>query len=85
MLKCAIMLHQQDHESYRLHNYSQDVILEWKHPLANFKWYNLIMNCDTKLKGVHFHKRQPYLVASRQWKWFDTTAWNYGGPRGLTQ
>jgi len=85
MLKCAIMLHQQDHESYRLHNYSQDVILEWKHPLANFKWYNLIMNCDVKLKGVNFHNRRPYLVASRQWKWFDTTAWNYGGPRGLTQ
>ena len=85
LLKCAIMMHQQDHESYRLNNYSQDVILQWKHPFADFDWYNLIMNCDTKLKGVHFHKRQPYLTASKTWKWFDTTAWQYGGPRGLTQ
>lgn len=85
LFKCAIMMHQQDHESYRLHNYSQDVIIQWKHPLANFKWYNLIMNCDVTLKGVHYHNRQPYLVASRQWEWFDETAWKYGGPRGLSQ
>jgi len=84
LLKCAIMMHQQDHESYRLHNYSQDVII-WKHPLADYKWYDLIMNCDTKLKGVHYHKRYPYLVSSKTWNWFDKTAWNYGGPRGLTQ
>ena len=85
LFKCALMMHQQDHESYRLHNYSQDVILQWNHPLADYKWYDIIMNCDIKLKGVHYHKRYPYLVASRAWSWFDTTAWNYGGPRGLTQ
>tara|TARA_B100001287_G_scaffold275566_1_gene283501 strand:- start:1402 stop:2694 length:1293 start_codon:yes stop_codon:yes gene_type:complete len=85
LLKCALMMHQQDHESYRLHNYSQDVIMQWNHPLADYKWYDLIMNCDIKLKGVHYHKRYPYLVASRTWDWFDQTAWNYGGPRGLTQ
>lgn len=85
LFKCAIMMHQQDHESYRLHNYSQDCIMSWNHPFADYDWYNLIMNCDTKLKGVHFHKRQPYLTASKTFKWFDTTAWKYGGPRGLTQ
>ena len=30
----------------------KDVILQWNHPLADYKWYDVIMNCDIKLKGV---------------------------------
>ena len=53
--------------------------------LADYKWYDIIMNCDIKLKGVHYSNAIPHSVLGRAWSWFDTTAWNYGGPRGLTQ
>ena len=60
-----------------------DVILQWNHPLADYKWYDIIMNCDIKLKGVHYHKRYPILFG-RAWSWFDT-AWELRWSRGLTQ
>jgi len=85
LLKAAIMLHQQDHEAYRLHNYSQDMAITWNHPFTHPDWFNIIMNAPLELKQLHYHNREVYRIAARQWPWFDTTAWNYGGPRGLTQ
>ena len=85
LLKAAIMLHQQDHEAYRLHNYSQDMTITWNHPFTHPDWFNIIMNAPLELKQLHYHNREVYRIAARRWQWFDETAWNYGGPRGLTQ
>ena len=84
-LKAAIMLHQQDHEAYRLHNYSQDLDLKWKHPFTDPYWFDIIMNAPLEAKKLHYHNREVYRIAAQDWEWFDTTAWNYGGPRGLKQ
>lgn len=84
-LKAVLMLHQQEHESYRLHNYSQDLEIEWMHPFTHPDWCDIIFNAPIKLRQLHHHNREVYRIAARRWKWFDQTAWNYGGPRGLTQ
>ena len=85
LLKAVIMMHCQDHEVYRLHNYSQDPELVWKHPFTDPDWYDIIWNAPIELRRVHYHNREVYRTAARQWPWFDETAWQYGGPRGLTQ
>lgn len=85
LLKLAIMMHQQDHESYRLHSYSQDTQMKWSHPFTDPDWCDIIFNSPLELKQLHYHNREVYRISARQWPWFDTTAWNYGGPRGLTQ
>jgi len=85
LLKAAIMMHQQDHESYRLHSYSQDADMTWRHPFTDPIWFDIIMNAPLERKKLHYHNREVYRISAQQWKWFDTTAWKYGGPRGLTQ
>ena len=44
-------------KALRLYNYSQRCYTAMEHPLADYKWYDVIMNCDIKLKGVHYQKR----------------------------
>lgn len=85
LLKSIVMMHQQDHESYRLFNYSQDPDLTWKHPFTDPIWFDIIMNAPLEQKKLHYHNREVYRIAAQDWDWFDTTAWNYGGPRGLKQ
>lgn len=85
LLKAAIMLHQQDHECYRLHNYSQDMELTWNHPFTHPDWCDIIFNAPLEYKKLHYHNREVYRISAEKWQWFDTTAWKYGGPRGLTQ
>lgn len=82
LMKLVTMLHQQDHEVYRLHNYSQDTFT-WVHPFTDPYWCDIIFNCDIDTKKLNHHQREVYRLASGDW--FVDTAWNYGGPRGLTQ
>jgi hypothetical protein len=85
LLKAAIMMHQQDHEVYRLHNYSQDTEMNWRHPFTDPDWCDIIWNAPLERRKLHYHNREVYRIAATNWSWFDTTAWKYGGPRGLKQ
>ena len=85
LLKAVVMLHQQDHEAYRLHNYSQDTELTWYHPFSHPDWYDIIWNSPLERRKLHYHNREVYRIATEGCDWFIDTAWNYGGPRGLTQ
>jgi len=85
LLKAAIMLHAQDHEAYRLHNYSQDIQYTWKHPFSHPDWFDIIWNTPIETRKLHYHNREVYRIATQGCDWFDYTAWNYGGPRGLSQ
>jgi hypothetical protein len=85
LFKAVIMLHQQDHEAYRLFNYSQDIDYTWHHPFTDPDWFDIVMNAPVKKRKLHYHNREVYRIAARNWDWFDETAWQYGGPRGLKQ
>lgn len=85
LFKAAIMLHQQDHEVYRLHNYSQDLEMRWRHPFTDPAWCDIIWNVSPERRRLHHHNREVYRLSASAWPWFDTTAWKYGGPRGLKQ
>ena len=85
LLKAVVMLHQQDHEAYRLHNYSQDKELTWKHPFSHPAWFDVVWNAPLEKRKLNHHNREIYRIATEGCDWFKDTAWKYGGPRGLTQ
>lgn len=73
----------QEHESYRLFGYSQDMDHNWKHPLADWRWCNIIDNTDPIARQTGAHERLVYKMAASQYDWFIDSAWKFGKPRGL--
>ena len=73
----------QEHESYRLYGYSQDMDHSWRHPFACYDWSNVIFNTNPIVRRIGKHERWVYRMATKELPWFVDSAWQFGKPRGL--
>lgn len=82
-IEVLLNIFKQEHESYRLFGYSQDQDHVWYHPLASYDWCNIILNTNPIVRKIGKHERWAYKMATKNYDWFNKTAWEYGPPRGM--